>query len=299
MCILTETHSTTSIMKRYLSLGLALIIILSCAQLGISAQAAAADYISASYASNLSVKTKTATALKAEPNNAGSAKYTLPANMMLTVKALHKNTAGTYYYEVLFYNMTLYVKASDCIMMDHLTGDIQITDALSPASLGIGDSFGIQGVITASSNIIGKVTAGMYRDQHLNQVPAISGSATVNAKRYSLAGSTVDSQLLFNSLSAGVYDYAVTVEAISHYIDDNGALATSSRNVIVERQQCVITDYKNPNATTAFGVDVSVLKYYMIFRKHSTVSNPIPSRSAMCRRMRASSSAPVEIMVAT
>lgn len=254
-------------MNRLLALMLALVLVLSCGEMGICARAAASDYISTSYASSLSVKTKTATALKSEPNNSASAKYTLPANTMLTVKALHKNTSGTYYYEVLFYNMTLYVKAADCTMVDHLTGDITIKNVLSPASLAIGDSFGIKGDITSTNNIIGKVTAGMYLNQNLSLVPTVSASATVNAKSFSLYGSTVDSSLAFGKAGAGVYDYAVTVEAISYYIDGSGSLATSSRNVVVERQQCVITDWKNPNKSTAFGIDISVWQGAVDFTK--------------------------------
>ena len=247
---------------RLLSLMLAFVLVLSCAEMGILTHAASA-YIATSYASNLSVRTKTTTALKSEPNNAASAKYTLPANIMLNVRALHQNMSGTFYYEVLFYNMTLYVAAADCTLVDHLTGDVSIKDALFPASLAIGSSFGIEGIITSSRNQIGKITAGMYKDQHLSQVPVISASATVNGKSYDLEGSTIDSNLLFNNVPAGVYDFAVTVEAVSYYIDDSGALTTSSRNVIVKRQQCVVTDWENPNTPTAFGIDVSVWNGYI------------------------------------
>ena len=244
-------------MKRFLSLAMALILVLSCVPLGIVAQAAASDYIAASYASNLNVMTTAVTALKTEPNNAAAATYTVAANNTLSVQALHQNTSGTYYYEVLYYNTTLYVKATDCKMVNHLTGDISITNVSSPASLPIGTSFSIKGDITATKNLIGKVTAGMYLNQNLSVAPTISASATVNAKSYSLYGSTVDSGLKFGSTPAGVYDYAVTVEAISYYIDSNGSLATSSQNVTVTRRQCVVTDWRNPNKSTGFGIDVS------------------------------------------
>ena len=119
MCISHENTDAIFAMKklkRFLSLALALVLVLSNVYLSpVESDAAAADYISASYASSLRVKTTKATALKSEPNNSGSAKYTLPADTMLTVKALHQNTSGTYYYEVLFYNMTLYAEAAKVI----------------------------------------------------------------------------------------------------------------------------------------------------------------------------------------
>ena len=260
-----STNATMNMkaMKRFLSLAMALVLVLSCVPLSIVAQAAASDYISTSYASNLNVRTNVSTALKSEPNNSASAMYTVGANNTLSVKALHKNTSGTYYYEVLYYNTTLYVKATDCTMVNHLTSDISIANVVSPASLAIGNSFGIHGDITATKNLIGKVTAGMYLNQDLSSAPTISSSATVNAKSYSLYGSEVDAGLTFGSTPAGVYDYAVTVEAISYYIDSNGSLATSSQNVIVERRQCVVTDWRNPNKSTGFGVDVSSWNGYI------------------------------------
>ena len=246
-------------LKRYLSLALALVLVLSCVYLRpLEAEAAASDYISTSYASNLSVKTNKTTALKTEPNNASAPKYTLPVDTMLTVQALHKNTAGTFYYEVLFYNMVLYVEAANCTMVDHLTGDVVMTGAHSPASLAIGNGFYVKGNITSKKNMIGKLTAGMYKNQHLSLDPVISSSDTVNGKSYSLASSTLDNNLLFSNTPAGVYDYAVIAEAISYYIDDNGSLATSSQNVVLERQQCVVTDWRNPNKSTGYGIDVSV-----------------------------------------
>jgi hypothetical protein len=236
---------------------MALVLVMSCVPLSMVAQAAASDYIAASYASNLNVMTTVITALKTEPNDAAAAAYTVAANNTLSVQALHQNTAGTFYYEVLYYNTTLYVKATDCKMLNQLTGDISITNVSSPASLPIGTSFSIKGDITATKNLIGKVTAGMYLNQNLSAAPAISASATANAKSYSLYGSAVDSGLKFGSTPAGVYEYAVTVEAISYYIDSNGMLATASQNVTVTRRQCIVTDWRNPNKSTGFGIDVS------------------------------------------
>ena len=259
----TNTTINMKAMKRFLSLAMALVLVLSCVPLSIFAQAAASDYIATSYAANLNVRTKVSTALKSEPNNSASAKYTVAANNTLNAQALHQNTSGTYYYEVVYYNTTLYVKATDCTMVSHLTGDISITNVVSPASLAIGDSFGIKGDITSTKNMIGKITAGMYLNQNMSNAPAVSASDTVNGKSYSLYGSALDSALKFGSTPAGVYDYAVTVEAVSYYIDNNGSLATSSQNVTVERRQCVVTDWRNPNKSTGFGIDVSSWNGYI------------------------------------
>ena len=244
--------------KRILSLALVFAMVLSWMCVGpIFANAAASDYISTSYAANLSVKTTQTVSLMQSPTTSATAKYTLPANTMLTVKALHKNTSGTYWYEVLYYNMTLYIDATATTLVDHLTGDVTIANVQSPASLSYGDSFPIQGDISATLNDLGTVTAAMYTSSNITKAPYMIASDEANGKSYSLYGSTVDANMAFGSLARGVYTYVVTAEAISYYIDDNDALATSAQTVVLETQQCVVTDWTNPNPTLAFGIDIS------------------------------------------
>ena len=248
-------------LKRSLSLVMALVMLVSLVYVApaMTAEAASASsYISTSYAANLIVKTNQATALREMPTTDAGVKYTLPVNTQLSVKALHKSTSGSYWYEVLFYDMTLYVSANATTMLEQLTGDVSISGAVSPASLTYGKSFGIEGIINAELNTIGSVTVGMYPNTNISAAPVLSASATVNAKTYNLDGSTIDSSLSFGSMSPGVYTYAVTVEALSYYINDSGVLSTSTKKVVVETQETVVTDWKNPNKKLAFGIDVSV-----------------------------------------
>lgn len=243
--------------RRTLSLILALVLMMSMVYVPAGA-ASASTYISTSYASSLSVRTERAVNLMELPTTSSNAKYTLPAETMLTVRALHKTTNSSYWYEVFYYNMTLYVDATAVTMVSHLTGDVTITDIMSPASLAIGASFGIEGKISSTYNDIGTITAAMYSSANITKAPSISASDTVNGKSYNLDGSAIDAALAFGSMSGGVYTYVVTAEAISYYIDDNGALATSAQSVVLESQECVITDWENPNDELAFGIDVSV-----------------------------------------
>ena len=247
--------------KRSLSFVLALIMVMALgywAPLPEAEAASASTYISSTFAANLSVKTTSTTALRDLPTTTSSAKYTLPANTMLTVKALHKATNGSYWYEVLFYDMTLYVDATATTMVSHLTGDVSVSGLRSPASLAYGQSFGIEGDITSTLNMLGVVTACMTPSTNISHAPVISASANVNGKSYSLDGSTIDSSLNFSTMDAGVYTYVLTAEAISYYINDSDALATSKQIVVLDSQECVITDWRNPNDDTAFGIDVSV-----------------------------------------
>ncbi len=238
---------------------MALALILSCVPLSpLSAEAAAADYIAQSYASSLLVITKTTTNLMEGPSASANAKYTLPADTVLTVQALHRNTSGEYWYEVLYYNMTLYVKAANTTMAAHLTGDVTVTDVCSPASLAYGASFAIAGKISSELNDLGTITAAMRPNTNISRGNALESSDNAGGKSYNLASSVVDANLKFGNLAAGIYTYVLTAEAVSYYIDSNGQFATSKQTVVLNTQQCVVTDWRNPNDDLAFGIDVSV-----------------------------------------
>ena len=166
--------------------------------------ATASSYISTTYASSLSVKTTKVVGLMEYPSASASAQYTLPANTMLTVKALHKNTSGTYWYEVLFYNMTLYVDATATTMVDHLVGDVTITDELSPASLAIGDSYGLKGNLVSQYNNIHTAYAKIYFGEDTQAGPVLTASGACDAKSYALRKSAVDSAMPFDQLSTAI-----------------------------------------------------------------------------------------------
>ena len=247
--------------KRSLSLLLAMALLLSMVYVGPAVQVSAAStssYISTTYAANLSVKTTKTTNLMKEPSTAATAVYTLPKDTMLTVKALHKNTSGTYWYEVLYYDLTLYVDATAATLVDHLTGDVTVMDLLTPAALGYGQGFPISGTITSTLNKLGTVTASVHYNSNIHTTPAITSSDTVNGYSYSLKGSTVDNNMIYSDLAAGSYTHMLTVEAISYYIDDSGTLATSTQTVVLDNKPLVVTSTSSPNSVVAMGIDVSV-----------------------------------------
>ena len=221
--------------------------------------ASASDYIAQTYASSLSVKTNKITSLMKYPTtDSAYSEYTVPSGTMLTVKALHKDNSGKYWYQVLYYNLTLYVDATAATLVDHLTGDVTATGLQSPASLTYGGSFPIGGTITSTLNDIGTVTAAMYNGSNLTKAPAIESSDTANGKKYVLDDSTVDYYLYFGNLATGVYTYMLSAEAVSYYIDSSGALKTSTTDVVLQTKLCVVTTSASPNPVLHNGIDVSV-----------------------------------------
>lgn len=246
--------------RRSLSLLLAVIMLLGMVYIGPAAKteaAAASDYISASYPSSLSVMTTKTVGLMQYPISTSAAKYTLGAENMLTVKALHKNTAGAYFYEVLFYNMTLYVDATACALVDHLTGDVKATDLMTPGALGSGAGFPVTGKITSSLNKLGTITASVHKSSNIHVAPVIESSDTANGYAYTLDNSKVDVNLIFSDLANGSYTFLLTAEAISYYIDGS-ALTASTKTVVLENKPLIVSANSSSNAIVAKGIDVSV-----------------------------------------
>ena len=247
--------------KKSLSLVLCLLMVLSALSV-IPVEifaASASDFIATSYASNLSVKTtKVASLMKYPSAESSYTEHTVSASTMLSVKKLHKDTAGKYWYEVLYYGETLYVDATATTMVDHLTGDVKATSLHSPASLTYGGSFPVRGTITSTLNDLGKVTVAMYKSNNVSRTPAIQSSAEVNGKKYVLDNSVVDEKMYFGNLATGSYTYAVLAEAVSYYINASGALTTSTTEVVLQTKLCVVTTSANPNPVLHNGIDVSV-----------------------------------------
>ena len=230
--------------QRSMSMLLVLVMVLGMVYLHpAETRAAAKDHISTTYASSLSVQTKKTVGLMAEPVSTGTVKYTVPSGTTLTVVALHKNTADTYWYEVRYYNMTLYVDATACAMVSHLVGDVTLSDAMTPAALGYGQG----------SNI--------------TEQPAISSSDTVDGYSYSLTGSKVDTNMIYSDLPAGSYTHLITAEAISYFINDDGALYRCIDTVVLENKPLIVTNASAPNAVVAKGIDVSVHQGYIDWSK--------------------------------
>ena len=254
--------------QRSMSMLLVLVMVLGMVYLHpAETRAAAKDHISTTYASSLSVQTKKTVGLMAEPVSTGTVKYTVPSGTTLTVVALHKNTADTYWYEVRYYNMTLYVDATACAMVSHLVGDVTLSDAMTPAALGYGQGFPLGGTVKSTLNMLGKITASVHYSSNITEQPAISSSDTVDGYSYSLTGSKVDTNMIYSDLPAGSYTHLITAEAISYFINDDGALYRCIDTVVLENKPLIVTNASAPNAVVAKGIDVSVHQGYIDWSK--------------------------------
>lgn len=240
-------------LKRAASLLMAAVLVLGLVAFAPIGRAAEGE-IAASYSANLLVRTDKVTGLSS--GIGGAVTRTLPAGTTLTVRGLHEAADGSYWYQVAYEGATLYTDATACSMIAQLTGDVTISGAVSPASLTYGDSFPLWGDIQAVYNDLGTISAAMYPGSDLTADPVLTSSDEADGKSYSIRKNPVDRNMKFGTIDAGVYTYVLTAQAVSHYIE-NGALATASETVVLEKQPCVISDWENPNPQTGFGIDVS------------------------------------------
>ncbi len=249
-----------NLFKKSVSLILALLMVLSMVYLAPAEHvhaATASDYIKTTYGTHLSVKTNKVTNLHIYPTSGSTAKHTLSAGTMLTVNAMYENTAGEYWYKVLYYNATYYINASTTDYVSHLVGDVTATDLMTPAAIGYGSSFPLKGTIKSSLNKIGKVTAAVYKSSNITAAATITASATVNGKSYSLGGSTVDNNMTFGSLAAGSYTFLLSCTAVGYFLNSSGELSTTTSTVVLDNKPLVVSDPNSPNKIIAKGIDVS------------------------------------------
>ena len=248
-------------MERFLSMLLVVSMLLGLACFGVVPRVSAAsagDYIAASYASSFRVRADKVVGLKEVPDASASDKYTVPAGTMLTVTKLHRNTSDTHWYRVLFYKQELYVDALSVTVVEHLTGDVDVSGLLTPAALGKGQGFPLEGKVTSERNRLGTITASVHRCSNLTEAPVISSSDEASYYSYDLKNSGVDVGMIYSDLAAGSYTHVLSVEAIGYYVTKNGELDGMTTDVVLESKPLIVTTANVNNPVVAKGIDVSV-----------------------------------------
>ncbi|MCD8218213.1 MAG: phage tail tip lysozyme [Clostridiales bacterium] len=127
---------------------------------------------------------------------------------------------------------------------------LTISGVVAPTSITAGSSFTIGGTITSSRKIT-NVTAAVYNTSGTKK---ISSSASPNTKIYSLKNSTVDNNLTFSSLTAGVYTYKVTVTTSA------GTTTLVSRDFVVLSTAKTVANgnyYLYTSVNTSYGAAIS------------------------------------------
>ncbi len=253
--------------KRFFALVLCAVMLLSNMMVSTptASAATASAYVGSctAYPANLIVKTTVDTTLMSHPcgavtDSSSVATHIIPKDTVLCVTGLYRNTVGEYWYEVDRYGSVAYIQGTETALLSHLTGDVTVSGVVAPASLAEGDSFPIGGTVSSDLNDLGEITVSVYFGDDLTIAPVLTASDDAVNNSYTLESSAIDYALPFNALDTGIYTYVIEADVISYYVAEDGTLAKSVKDLVVERQRLIVTDYTNPNKIRGYGVDVSV-----------------------------------------
>ncbi len=132
--------------------------------------------------------------------------------------ALYLNDKGQYWYKILANGTTTaYVYAGDTEFLRDRYDDVRIENANAPSNIAVGNVFAVKGTVKSDYNKITGLSAYALSGFDLNGAVATGGRDSISGNSYSLAGSNIDNNLLFNKLAAGNYTYVIFVNAENHH----------------------------------------------------------------------------------
>ena len=153
----------------------------------------------------------------------------LSTGVILEPIAIYKNSAGNYWYKVIYNGTTCYLYSGDTKWKNWLGTDITLVNATTPKSLTQGKAFDIKGTVTAKYNQLSGVYAYVYKGTATSGTASTSSSATgLATKQYSIFNSPVNRNLKFGSLAAGEYSYVLKVHCAYNYCEDGKTLVSRS-----------------------------------------------------------------------
>lgn len=156
----------------------------------------------------------------------GSVKLeTSVAGQTYTVTGLYKNHAGNFWYELITPSgKTAYIYNTSAKYLSTYTSDVKLTGQAEPQAHVKGNAFSVKGTI--SSTYIGLTEAGVWVHSGFGTGGAkVTGATdTISNKSYSLAGSSIDSNVLFDQLDAGKYTYVIQASYRSYFVKDEYTL---------------------------------------------------------------------------
>ncbi len=137
-----------------------------------------------------------------------------------TAIALILNDQGNHWYRIKTSDgRTAYVPASQMTRKWEANDSATISNVVYPTSIDVGNTFIIGGDIHVEYAQLTGVSAYVYEGETWTSEPVTGGYDAASGKSYSLAGSAVDNQVLFNELPEGTYTYTIYVHFNSYYAE--------------------------------------------------------------------------------
>ena len=145
------------------------------------------------------------------------------------------NKQKNYWYEVKLKGKsgTGYIYAGNAEWYSHVKNSITGPGITVPANHTQGKPYPLSSSVTTSYNYITKVSAYVYSGTKTSGTSETGAPDTVNGKSYSLSGSSVDNNTVFNGLRVGQYTYVVTASFSYEYAKDGKTKGTKTGSVPV------------------------------------------------------------------
>ena len=181
------------------------------------------------YRSHAIIKTKNSASVNSLPcaadTNGSVQLETAAKGDTYEVTGLYQNHAGNYFYEIITKGgKTGYIYSGSAAYQGVDTSDVTISGASAPNGHVAGKTFSVKGTITGKYNEISEVNVWVHSGFGSSGSKITGGTASVGGSSYSLAGSTIDSNTLFDELSVGKYTYIISASYQSYFVNDESVL---------------------------------------------------------------------------
>ena len=153
----------------------------------------------------------------------------------LTCTGLVKNTEGEYWYKTLSSTgATGYVRAAYMDYTEELLTDIKMTGHTPPNGHVKGSSYIVSGNIASPYNELTAVSAYIHNGFSTTSSTVTGHRVTLtNGHSYTLAGSTVDANVLMGIMEPGNYTLVIKAEYKNCYVVDDTTLKTNTGTMIL------------------------------------------------------------------
>ena len=166
------------------------------------------------------------------------------ADEKLVATKLYKNTAGELWYRVALSNKEEgYIPAEYTVYQGQILTDIALTAATAPAVHVRGQTFAVNGSISALHNSLTTASVYVYNGFGGSGVPVTGGEDVVSSNDYTLKNSSIDYQTSFGTIGLGRYTYAIAAQYQNYYATGKDTYEKNTGKVTLMEEYFQVLSY--------------------------------------------------------
>ncbi len=186
---------------------------------------------------------------------------TVAADECYIANKIYENTEGELWYRMdMSDGTTGYVNASNTIYQGQILDDITLTDATAPSGHVKGQTFVVNGTVSAVGNALTDTSVYIYSGFGISGSPVTGLKDAVSSNSYTLKNSNIDYSTSFGSLSTGNYTYAISADYKNYYAAQDGTLAMNTGTVVLMEEYFIVLSYSINQSTCAHAYTTTVVK---------------------------------------